>query len=108
MRAGGPRRVEQVFHCAVQNEIRRAGISGRDFHVLPTNPATPAGPQRFQHRFFRGEASGKVLGRNSAAAVAVPSLRSREHTQSEPRRAPEHFANARNFDNVYTDGNDHK
>ena len=43
-----------------------------------------------------------------AATVAVFAFGAREHAFSEARRSQQHFANSRNFDNVYTDGNDHE
>ena len=92
----------------MQNQIRRAGIVRCDFHVLPTNPATPAGLQGFQRRFFRRKARGIMLRRHHAAAVAIRALSRRENAIAEARRALQYFANAGNFDNVYADGNDHK
>ena len=48
-----------------------------------------------------------MLRRHRATTLAIISFGSGEHTFGKPRRACEHFANATNFDNVYTDGNDH-
>ena len=45
---------------------------------------------------------------HDAAAVAVVALGAREDTLSKTRRAQEHFANPRDFDNVYTDGKNHE
>ena len=49
-----------------------------------------------------------MLRGHDAAAVAVFAFGAREHALREPRRPQQHFANSGNFDNVYTDGNDHE
>lgn len=49
-----------------------------------------------------------MLCSHDAAAVAVITLGLREHTFGKSRRAQEHFANSRDFDNVYADGNNHE
>ena len=43
-----------------------------------------------------------------AARVAILTLGCCENAVSKARRPQEHFANSRDFDNVYTNGNDHK
>ena len=48
-----------------------------------------------------------MLCSHRAARVAVIALSVRENALRKARRAQEHFANTLNFDNVYTDGNDH-
>ncbi|MDQ1727964.1 MAG: hypothetical protein QOD33_89 [Pyrinomonadaceae bacterium] len=80
----------------------------RHFHVLPANAATPTRLQCFQGRFFCREARGIMLGRNRATTVAVGAFRGCEHAFAEAWRPQQHFANSRNFDNVYPDGNNHK
>ena len=49
-----------------------------------------------------------MLRGHDAAALAVFAFGGREHALGKTRRAQQHFANARNFDNVYADGNDHE
>ena len=49
-----------------------------------------------------------MLCGDDAAAVAVITLSLCEHTLRKSRRAQEHFANSGDFDNVYTDGNNHE
>ncbi len=49
-----------------------------------------------------------MLHSDSPATVAVCALSRREDALGEARRAQEHFANSDDFDNVYTNGNDHK
>ena len=48
-----------------------------------------------------------MLRGHGAAAVAIRALGGGKNALRETRRAREHFANARNFDNVYADGNNH-
>jgi len=48
-----------------------------------------------------------MLCGDRAARIAVLAFRSREDALGKTRGTEEHFANPRNFDNVYTDGNDH-
>jgi len=42
-----------------------------------------------------------------ATTVAVIALSARKNTFGKSRCAQKHFANTRDFDNVYTDGNNH-
>jgi hypothetical protein len=49
-----------------------------------------------------------MLRCHDATTLAVSSLAGRVHAFEKTRRAQEHFANSRNFDNVYADGNYHK
>lgn len=48
-----------------------------------------------------------MLG-GGAAAIAIGALVWRENAIDKARRALQRFTNARDFDNVYTSGNDHK
>ena len=48
-----------------------------------------------------------MLGRDDATTVAVIPLSARKYAFRETRRTQQHFANSRNFDNVYTDGKNH-
>ena len=57
--------------------------------------------------FFCREARCIMLCRHGATKVAVLALSGREDSLGESRRTQEHFANSCNFDNVYTNGNDH-
>jgi len=108
MRCGGAEAVENREHLAGEDQVRRAAVLRRHFNVLPTDAASPTSLQRFQSRFFRRKAGGIMLHGHRAAAVAVIALSLRKHTLTETRRAQQHFANARDFDNVYADGNDHE
>ncbi len=49
-----------------------------------------------------------MLRGNDATAIAVITFPASKNAFGKARRAYEHFANSRYFDNVYTDGNDHK
>ena len=48
-----------------------------------------------------------MLGCHDAATIAIRAFGARENAFGESRRAQEHFANSRDFDNVYADGNNH-
>ena len=48
-----------------------------------------------------------MLRGHSAATIAIGALAEGENALCETRRARQRFANARNFDNVYADGNNH-
>ena len=108
MRRGRAETFENGQDLTGEDQKRRAAVSRRDLHVLPTNSPAPTRLQRFQGRFFRGEARGIMLRGHDAAALAVFAFSAREHALGETRRAQQHFANARNFDNVYADGNNHE
>lgn len=84
-----------------------AAFQGTDLNVLPTNSAAPSGLKCFQRRFFCRKPRGIMLGRHRAAAFTVQSLRLRIHALGKTWRASQHFANSRDFDNVYSNGNDH-
>ncbi len=99
---------KDLQHLSSEDQVRRAAFSRRNFHVLPTDSPTPASLQCFQRRFFCREARCIMLCGHDAAAVAVLALGARENAFGKPRRAQEHFANSRDFDNVYTDGNNHE
>ena len=49
-----------------------------------------------------------MLGRHSTAAIAISALGGGVNAFGESWSADQHFANSRNFDNVYADGNNHK
>ena len=44
---------------------------------------------------------------DDATTVAVLALSAGKNTLGKSRRAQEHFANSRDFDNVYANGNNH-
>ncbi len=48
-----------------------------------------------------------MLRGHDSATVAVDPFRWREHTVGKARCAQQHFANSRDFDNVYANGNNH-
>ena len=86
----------------------RSALQQADLDILPTNSSAPSSLKSFQRRFFGCKARGIMLRCHSAAAIAVGALGGGENALGETRRAREHFANSRYFDNVYADGNDHK
>ena len=92
----------------MENQIRRTRFARGHFHILPANPTTPARLQGFQRRFFCSEARGIMLRRHRATTIAIGALGGSEYTFAKAWRALQYFANPRNFDNVYADGNDHK
>ena len=75
---------------------------------MPGYLSAPAGFQRFQKRFFGGEAGGVRLRRRRAFRFAVGAFRVGENSLDETRRSRNRFADAINFNNVYSDGNYHK
>lgn len=91
----------------MKNQIGRARFARSDFNVLPADSATPARLQRLQHRFFRCKTRGIMLSRNRASTVAICTFSFSENAFAKSFGAQQRFANARNFDNVYADGNDH-
>ncbi|HZE68644.1 MAG TPA: hypothetical protein VE135_03845 [Pyrinomonadaceae bacterium] len=99
---------KQLLNRPVKDQIGRARVSRGNLYVLPANSTTPTSLKRFERSFFRGEARGIVLSGYGPPTIAVRALRSGEDTFSEARRAHEHFTNSLDFDNVYTDGNNHR
>ena len=78
-----------------------------NLHIVPADSASPPCLQRLERGFLCGEARRIVLGCYHTPTVTVGSLGFGKHTFGKTRSAFEHFANAANFDNVYTDGNNH-
>ena len=99
---------EDFLYLSRKDQIRRAIFARRDFNVLPTDSAPPTCLQSFERRFFCREARCIMLCGHDAAAVAVFALGARKDTLGETRRPQKHFANSCDFDNVYTDGNNHE
>jgi len=48
-----------------------------------------------------------MLCGHDAATITIIALGPRKNAFGKSRRAYKHFANSRDFDNVYTDGNNH-
>ena len=94
--------------AAVEGNQRRAGFLRRDFYVLPGDAAAPSGLQSFQRRFFCRKARGIMLRGDRTTRFAVSTLGFREHAFGEPRRALDGFADAAHFDNVDSDGDNHR
>ncbi len=107
MSRGRVEALENAQHLSGKDQIRRTTLTRRNFNVLPTNTPAPSRLQCFQRCFFCREARCIMLCCHGATQVAVFAFRAREDALGESRRAHEHFANSCNFDNVYTDGNDH-
>src|ERR1051326_1700036 len=108
MSRGSAEVLKNTQHLPREDQIRSPTLTRRHLNILPTDSTAPAGLQRFQRRFFCREARCIMLWRHDAARVAVLALSAREDTLGKARRAQEHFANSCNFDNVYTNGNDHE
>ena len=49
-----------------------------------------------------------MLCGSSTSRVTVSALAGGENALAKARRAPQHFADTRDFDNIDADGNDHK
>lgn len=98
----------EFTRAAVEGNQRRAGFLRRDFDVLPGDAAAPPGLQSFQRRFFCRKARGIMLRGGRATRFAVSALGISEHPFGEPGRALDGFADTANFDNVDSDGDNHR
>ena len=106
----GRRRAELLKdfqYFSSEYQVRRTTLACCDLDILPTDSAAPTCLQRFQRRFFCREPRGIMLRSYDAAAIAVSALGFSENAFGKARRPQQYFANTRNFDNVYTDGNNH-
>lgn len=91
----------------VQDWCARVGVDY--FDVMPREAAAPTRAQSFEGGFLGGKARGVVLrGDDFTAPVAVGALALCEHARGKARRAAQDFADARDFDNIYADGNNHR
>ena len=89
--------------AAVQMAERRTLAIADDLDVAPADAASPTGAERFEHRLFRGPATGIVLDRGLAAA-AVFDLRGGEHPRDEDVLVPlDHVGDPRAFHDVGAD-----
>ena len=94
---------EEFAGEVVKLERGRARRVGDDFDVLPREAAAPTRAERFERGLFRGEARGVMLRRDNAPPLAVVALTGGEDALGETRRAAQHCAHARHFDDVYAD-----
>ena len=94
---------EEFAREVVKTYGRRARFVRDDFDVLPSEAAAPTRAERFERGLFRGEARGVVLRCNNTATLAVVAFAFREDALGKARRATEHSAHARHFDDVYAD-----
>jgi hypothetical protein len=91
----------------MKEQIGRSALARSNLYVLPANPTSPTCLQSFKGGFFCCKASGIMLRGRGASAFAVTALGGSEDALRKARGTRKHFANATNFDNVYTDGNNH-
>ena len=92
----------------MENQVRRATLVSHYFDVMPADPAAPACLKGLKGGFFRCEPRRIVLGSHYPTTIAVSALRRSKDSLNEARCALEDFANSRNFDNVYPNGDDHR
>lgn len=107
MRCGRARLSEEFERAAIKLEQGRARFLCGDLYILPGDAAAPACLQRLERGFLGGEAGRVMLRGDSAARFAVSTLGLCVNALDETRRARVHFAYATDFDDVYTDGNNH-
>jgi len=100
--------VEDFAGAVAEHEHGRARFVRDNLNVMPCDAAAPAGAERLQRGLFGGEAGSVVLRRRRAAGIAVETLIFGEDALAEAWCALQDFTDARNFDNVDADGNNHK
>lgn len=100
--------LEQFTHEAVKEKDGCARCERGDFDVLPCDAAAPSGLQRLERRFFCREACGIMLCGDGPATIAVSALGVCVDALSETRRALDDFSNATDFNDVYSNGNNHR
>ena len=71
---------------------------------MPCDPAAPAGLQRFEECFLRGEPARITLRRGGTFRIAVIAFVRCVDALDEPRRSRHRFCDAINFNNVGADG----
>ncbi len=100
--------VEDFAGAVAEHERGRARFVRDNLNVMPRDATAPAGAERLQRGLFGGEAGSVMLRRRRASGIAVDALIFGEDALAEAWCAPQHFTDARNFDNVDADGNNHK
>ncbi len=109
MRGGCAGLMKESMRLSVNVQSGRACIGVDYFDVVPCEAAAPTRAQSFEGGFLGGEARGVVLrGNLLTAPVAIRAFTHGENTFGKSRRAAQDFADARNFDNIYADGNNHR
>lgn len=78
-----------------------------DLDIVPCDLASPASFQSLQKCFFCRKSSGVRLSGGVSLTVAVGPFALSEDTLAETGRSGEGVADAINFNNVDTDGDDH-
>lgn len=93
----------------MQNESWRAVAQRDDFDIVPRDALRPTRAERFQRRFLSRKARRVVFGGNlkRAARVAIGALIFSENTLEKSRRPPDCTMHARDFNQIYADGNNH-
>ena len=101
-------RFVEFARAAVESYQRRARLLCGNLHVLPTDAAAPSGLQSFQRGFFCRKARGIMLRGDRATRFTVSALGFSKYSFGKARRARNGFADAANFDDVDSDGDDHR
>lgn len=101
------RLLEEFEGVPVEKQDGLARLFRDDFDIVPTEAAAPARAEGFEGGLLGGEARGVVLCGSARARLAVFAFALSEDALAEARRARQYFTHARDFDNVYADGNDH-
>ena len=107
VRSGCSRLFEEFAHESVKEKQGRTGRVRCDFDVLPTDAARPACSQSLERRFFCREACGIMLCGDCSATVAIGAFGHSVNALDEAGRALDDFTHAADFDNVYSNGNNH-
>ena len=102
-----PRCLVDFEDTTTKEKERRARIARGDFDILPGDAARPACLQGFERGFFGGKARSVMLRGDHPATIAVGAFLCRINALDKARRAEQDLAHAMDFDDVYTDGNNH-
>lgn len=97
----------KLKHAAMEHQKGSAAVERADFYVLPGDAARPACSESLERGFLGGKSRGIMLRRDRATALAVSALALSINALGKTRRAQQDFTHARDFDNVYTDRDDH-
>lgn len=101
--------MKESMRLSVKVKDGRARVGVDYFDVMPCEAAAPTRAQSFEGGFLGGKARGVVLrGDCFNAPFAVGTLALCEHARGKARRAAQDFVDARDFDNIYADGNNHR
>ena len=108
MNAHGPAFAQYSGSLACHLKPRHAVWIDHDLDVMPGDLSAPTGFQSLQKSFLGGKPGGVRLSGGDTFGFAIFPFAGRKHAFKKPRRTRDSFADTINFDNVYSNRENHE